>query len=91
MYRKPLKINIKLSIDLVKNNSASHLINFCHKRDRVKSLIRKNKRLDEINFSWEVKNSKKFFSRFCLKNKFKNNIKAIRVGDIVTEGDKNIS
>ena len=59
-------------------------------RNKLNKLIKKNKRLEQIKISREYKNTKKFFSYFNSKKKFKNTIKLIKKGNEIGYNDNQI-
>ena len=59
-------------------------------RNKLNKLIKKNKRLEQIKISKEIKNPKKFFSYFNSKKKFKSIIKLIRKDNEIAYNDNHI-
>ena len=75
---------------LLNNNNGINLRDYKGKRDNVKRVIRKNKRLECIDIASDIKNSRKFYGYFNKNRKFKRKISVIKNKGRPVEGDKQI-
>ena len=77
--------------NLKRYNTNTYLEIYRDKRDRLKRVIRKNKRAECLNVARDIKNSKRFYSYFGKKSKIKSNISKVKHDGKNIEGGENIA